>query len=150
MAPAEESGRSPSAHYHPVVAVVVYARGIADALPLGEATALFTPPAGLGVDALSTRLSDTWIYRRIHSHDESGVLHVEPDAGRVLSLCQLFKLWLPVAASDGPFRLFDPRKTVTVVIGEAAFENKRFDELLAIPLNSDDRIIILVEDGDMT
>jgi hypothetical protein len=39
---------------------------------------------------------------------------------------------------------------VTVVIGEAAFENKRLDELLAIPLNSDDRIIILVEDGDMT
>jgi hypothetical protein len=146
--PEEEAGAS--VHYHPVVAIVVYARGIADGSPLGEATALFRPPAGLGVDTLSTRLSDTWTYRQIHSHDESGVLHVEPEGGRVFRLCHLFRLWLAAAGADGPFGFLDPRKTVTVIIGEAGSEDKRLDELLAIPLDSDDSILILVEDGEMT
>jgi hypothetical protein len=136
-------------HYHPTVAIVVYVRHGGEASPLGQVTKLVMPPDKLGVHTLSSRMSENWIYRRIHSHDESGVLHVEPEAGRIFRICHLFKLWQLAAGTSQPFRDFDPRKPVTVMFGQEHMENLKLDELLMVPLNNDHRIIVLVEEGQM-
>lgn len=134
------------AHFHPTVAIVVYARDAANTAHFARVTRLFTPPAGLGIYTLSSRQRENWIYRQIHEH-EDGVLHVEPQDGGTLRLCHLFKLWRSASGAGRTFDEFDPRKAVTVIVGQEREETMSLQQLLLLPLNNDERIVILVEEG---
>lgn len=136
-------------HYHPTVAIVVYVRDRSGDPGRGRATRILLPPANLGIHTLRSKDRANWIYRRIHTHDESGVLHVEPRPGHVLRICDLLKLW---RSADREFRSFselEPHKSVNVILGDSEIVERKVDDLPTIPLNNDHRIIILVEEGRM-
>jgi hypothetical protein len=139
-------------HYHPTVAIVVYVRDRSGERDRGRATRILVPPANLGIDTLHSKNRDNWVYRQIHTHDESGVLHVEPKPGHVLRICHLLKLWF--AANDETLSLseLEPHKRVEVFLDNAGLTElteRNVDDLPMMPLNSNRRIIVLVEEGRM-
>jgi len=136
-------------HYHPTVAIVVYVRDRLGKPAHGRATRILLPPANLGVSTLRSSDRANWIYRRIHTHDKSGVLHVEPRPGHVLRVCDLLKLWF---SADSEFRSLselEPHKRINVMLGDSEIVERKVDDLPMIPLTNDLRIIILVEEGRM-
>lgn len=141
----------PRDHFHPNLLIIMYLRDAGGTQQRHDVTKIITAPGGIGIDlrpsetATSTRPP---AYRRIHSHDDSGVLHVEPAKGVVFRLCQLFKLWSAGTGSTGGTLPFALGKTLHVRIGDAYTRNMPIEQVMRIPLNHNLPIVLFVEDAE--
>lgn len=141
----------PRDHFHPNLLVIMYLRDAKSAQRRHDVTKIITAPGGIGIDLRPSEAAASPrppAYRRIHSHDDSGVLHVEPAKGVVFRLCQLFKLWSAGTGPTGGTLPFALGKTAHVRIGDAYTRNMPVEQVMRIPLNHNLPIVLFVQDAE--